>query len=256
MMKIVVVGSGTGVPLLDRGSPCLLLMAGGEYTLFDLGPGALRQLLRIGVPHERIDRIFFTHFHPDHTADLVHFLFATRNPPVLATRRPFLLAGAGGLREFLEKLQKSYGKWLKLPDRTMGIDELEPMKPDRRDFKDFKVFSQPLQHTPHSLAYRVEEASGKSLVYSGDTGYSEELVDFAKGADLLVLECSFPEQNRVDHHLTPALAGRIAARANVKKLLVIHLYPEVLGSDMTGQIRLAYKGELVIGRDLLHVEVG
>jgi ribonuclease BN (tRNA processing enzyme) len=70
-MKIVIVGSGTGVPLPDRGSPSILLMVGGEYTLFDLGPGSLRQLLRIGVPHERIDRIFFTHFHPDHTADLV-----------------------------------------------------------------------------------------------------------------------------------------------------------------------------------------
>lgn len=255
-MKIVVVGSGTGVPLLDRGSPCILLMTGSEYTLFDLGPGALRRLLRFGIPHERIDRIFFTHFHPDHTADLVHFLFATRNPPVLQTRKPFLLAGAKGLQEFLEKLQRAYGKWLKVPERIMTIDELEGTKPDSRAFKEFKVFSQPLQHTPNSLAYRVEDGSGARLVYSGDTGYSEELIDFAREADLLILESSFPEQNKVDHHLTPAIAGRIAARAKVKKLMLVHLYPEVLGSDIPGQCRLSYQGELIIGRDLLHVEVG
>jgi ribonuclease BN (tRNA processing enzyme) len=231
-------------------------MVGGEYTLFDLGPGSLRQLLRIGVPHERIDRIFFTHFHPDHTADLVHLLFATRNPPVLETRKPFLLSGGRGLGEFLKKLQKAYGKWLRLPDRLVGVDEMETMKPDRRDFKGFSIFSQPLQHTPNSLAYRVEDGSGASLVYSGDTGYCEELVEFAMYTDLLILECSFPDKNRVDKHLTPALAGRIAARAKARKLLLVHLYPEVLGTDISGRCRAEYGGELIIGRDLLHLEVG
>lgn len=255
-MKIVIVGSGTGVPLSDRGSPCILLMASGEYTLFDLGPGSLRQLLRIGIAHQRIDRVFFTHFHPDHTADLVHLLFATRNPRVLEARKPFLLSGARGLSEFLKKLQKSYGKWLRLPDRLVEVDELEVAKPDRRDFKGIRVFSQPLQHTSNSLAYRVEEDSGASIVYSGDTGYNEELVEFAMYADLLILECSFPEENKVDSHLTPALAGRIAARAKARKLLLVHLYPEVLGTDISGQCRIEYDGELIIGRDLLQLEVG
>ncbi len=255
-MKIVLVGSGTGVPLVDRGSPCILFTDEREYTLFDLGPGALRQLLRIGVPHERIDRIFFTHFHPDHTADLVHLLFATRNPPVLETRNPFLLSGAEGLKDFVANLQRAYGKWLKIPDSIMGIDELQVSRPDRRNFGGFTLFSQPLRHTPNSLAYRVEDGSGAKMVYSGDTGYSEELIDFAAEADLLILESSFPEQKKVEHHLTPALAGRIAARAKAKKLLLTHLYPEVLATDIAGQCRLEYEGELIIGRDLLQLELG
>lgn len=255
-MKIVILGSGTGVPLIDRGSPCLLLMSEGEYTLFDLGPGALRQLLRIGIPHQRIDRVFFTHFHPDHTGDLVHLLFATRSPAVLETRKPFLLSGGRGLGEFLMKLQKAYGKWLRLPDLIVKVDEMEITKPDRRDFKGISVFSQPLQHTPNSLAYRVQDGSGASFVYSGDTGYSEELVEFAMYADLLILECSFPEKNKVEKHLTPVLAGRIAAQAKAKKLLLVHLSPEVLGTDIPGQCRRSYDGELIIGRDLLQLEVG
>jgi ribonuclease BN (tRNA processing enzyme) len=174
----------------------------------------------------------------------------------MATRKPFLLSGARGFAEFLKKLQKSYGKWLSLPDPLVRVDELEITKPDRRDFKGFTIFSHPLQHTPNSLAYRVEESSGASFVYSGDTGYCEELVDFAMYADLLILECSFPEKNRVDNHLTPALAGRIAARAKARKLLLVHLYPEVLGTDIPGQCRRSYDGELIIGRDLLHLEIG
>lgn len=254
-MKIIVLGSGTGVPMADRGSPCFLLITGADYTLFDLGPGSLRRLLRAGVPHDRIDRVFFTHFHPDHTADLVHFLFATRDPSILEKRRPFVLAGATGLREFLERLRRSYGRWLDLPPDLMGIDEMEITKPDRRNFAGNTLLSQPLKHTPNSLAYRVETASGSSFVYSGDTGYSEELIGFAEKTDLLILECSFPEKDKVDRHLTPSLAGRIAAKAGAKKLLLVHFFPEVLSSDITGQCRLTFGGELILGRDFLHLDL-
>jgi len=255
-MKIAIVGSGTGVPSIERGSPCLLLRVGDENILFDLGPGALRQLLRIGVPHQKIDRVFFTHFHPDHTADLVHLLFATKNPVVLKSRRPFQLCGGEGFVEFLTGLQNAYGKWLRLPDDLVEVDELEITKPDRRDLEGARILSQPLKHTPNSLAYRVEEDSGAGFVYSGDTGYSEELVEFSMYAELLILECSFPEESRTEKHLTPILAGRIAAQARVKKLVLVHLYPEVMEEDISGQVRRGYDGELIIGRDLLELQIG
>ncbi len=255
-MKLIVVGSGTGIPMADRGSPCLLLIAVGEYTLFDLGPGSLRQLVRIGIAHDKIDRVFFSHFHPDHTADLVHFLFATMNPSVLENRRPFLLSGPTGLCKFLERLQRSYGKWLNVPPRILSVDELEIQKPDKRVFHGFTLFSHPLTHTANSVAYRVVDSAGASLVYSGDTGFSRELIEFARGADLLILECSFPDEDRVEHHLTPAMAGSIAAEAEAKKLLLVHFYPEVLASDIPEQCRRSYKGEIVLGRDFLHVDIG
>jgi len=161
-----------------------------------------------------------------------------------------------GLGEFLGKLQKAYGRWLRLPEQLVKVDELEITKPDRRDFKGFHILSQPLDHTPSSLAFRVEEDSGVGFVYTGDTGYSEELVEFAMYADLLILECSFPKENKGEKHLTPVLAGRIAARAKVGKLMLVHLYPEVMGEDIPGQCRLSYDGELIIGRDLLELQIG
>jgi ribonuclease BN (tRNA processing enzyme) len=254
-MNLILLGTGTGHPLSDRGSPCLLLISGGTYTLFDLGSGALRQLSRIGIPHERINKILITHFHPDHTADLIHFLFATRTPDVLKRREPFLLVGPLGFTEFLQGLQKPYGKWLKVPADIMGIDELDISKPDAREYDDFILLSQPLPHTSQSIAYRVTARSGGTFVYSGDTGYSHELIDFARDTDLLVTECSFPDGGRVDGHLTPSEAGRIAAQAHVKRLLLVHFYPEVLATNISAECRRTFKGELILGQDFMHVDV-
>ncbi|MBW1798645.1 MAG: MBL fold metallo-hydrolase, partial [Deltaproteobacteria bacterium] len=110
-------------------------------------------------------------------------------------------------------------------------------------------------HTPESLAYRVEDQHGKNVVYSGDTGFCEELVDLAKGADLLILESSFPDGEEVEGHLTPSQAGRIATLANVNRLVLIHFYPECLSTDITAQCRKSYGGELTLGSDLLHLRI-
>ena len=80
-MELIVLGSGTGIPLSYRASPALAMIGYDNPVLFDMGPGTLRQLARIGINHDKIEQIFISHFHPDHTADLIHFLFATRNPP-------------------------------------------------------------------------------------------------------------------------------------------------------------------------------
>ena len=254
-VKIIILGSGTSVPLAYRASPSFILFPDKHPILFDMGPGTLRQLSKIGMSHTKIGRIFITHFHPDHTADLIHFLFVTRNLTILEKREKFIVAGPRGLKDFLKKLEKVYGKWLNIPPEIMEIEELDTRKPEKRGYKKFSIFSQPLKHTPHSLAYRVESLSDKSLVYSGDTGYCDEIVDLAKDSDLLILECSFPDGIEVEGHLTPSLAGRIATLANVKKLLLIHFYPEVLATDIAQQCRKTHSGELILGRDFLHISI-
>jgi ribonuclease BN (tRNA processing enzyme) len=209
----------------------------------------------IGMGHHRIRHIFITHFHPDHTADMVHFLFATRHPPILAGREPFIVTAPRGFRELLGHLNEAYGRWLELPAEVMAIDELDPRGTAHRDYGYLRVTSHPVRHTPHSLAYRIEDASGKRLVYSGDTGFSDEIVEIARGADLLVLECAFPDGAGDEAHLTPSLAGRVASLAGVKRLLLLHFYPEVLSTEIGLQCRRQYSEELVLGRDLLHLSL-
>ena len=241
--------------MAQRGSPSLLFYSDEGPSLFDLGPGALRQLPRVGIQFDNVTRIFITHFHPDHVADLVHFLFASRNPSVLYGRAPFVIAGPQGLKDLLRRMQNVFQDWLDIPSGIMAVDELSAERPDRRGFPSFELISQPLKHTRHSIAYRVELLSGKSFVYSGDTGCCSEIIELARGADLLVLECAFPEGHAAEGHLTPSEAGRIGTLAGVGRLVLLHSYPETLKTDVAGACRKSYGGELILGSDLLHLSI-
>jgi ribonuclease BN (tRNA processing enzyme) len=254
-MELIILGSGTAIPLNHRASPSLALLIDGQLMLFDMGPDTLRQLTKAGLKHEDIARIFITHFHPDHTAGLIHLLFTTKNPSILKKRRPFIIAGARGLKELIHSLQEAYSEWLNLPAEIMKIEELDERQINVMNYPGFKITARPVNHTPNSLAYRVEDQQGRSIVYSGDSGFCDGLVDVAEGTDLLVLESSFPDGKEVEGHLTPSQAGHIATLANVKRLVLTHFYPECLATDITAQCRKSYEGELTLGSDLLHLHV-
>jgi ribonuclease BN (tRNA processing enzyme) len=254
-MKLVILGAGTNVPLPYLGSPSLALFLRDDPILFDMGPGALRQLARTGISHKAIRQIFISHFHPDHTSDLIHFLFATKNPEILKNRDPFTITGPAGLKELLKNLRSGYNEWLDISPAIMEIDELDIENPDNRIYNDYTVTSQPIDHTPNSLAYRIIGRDGRSFVYSGDTSLCDGIVNIAKNCDLLILECSFPDGKAVEGHLTPSQAGQIATLSGAKKLLLIHFYPEVLYTDITSDCRKTYNGEIILGRDMLHISI-
>jgi ribonuclease BN (tRNA processing enzyme) len=254
-MEIIIVGSGTTVPLAERASPSIALFIGGVFILLDIGPGTVRQLAVAGLTHEDIDYVAISHLHPDHTADLIHLIFATRHPPVLKKRKPFTIIGPKGFSRFLDLLKRPYGTWLDLPAGLMEIEELNTSKSDRREFKGFTLLSAPARHTAQSIGFRIEDTSGKSVVYSGDTGYCEEIIELARDADLLILESSFPDGQGKEGHLTPSQAGEIATRAGAAKLVLTHFYPECLRSDIEGQCRKTYQGELILATDLMHISV-
>ncbi|MDZ7698139.1 MAG: MBL fold metallo-hydrolase [Deltaproteobacteria bacterium] len=253
-MEVTILGSGTAIPIIDRASPsCALFVKGEPPMLFDVGPGTLRQLTRLGISHEAIGRIFLTHFHPDHCADLIHLFFATRNPRVLERRKPFVLMGPSGLNDFMASLHRAFDASLELPQATLELKELPPDGVTDIDFGNFRIRTAPTGHTPNSLAFRVDSSDGSSVVFSGDTGFSEAVIDLAQGADLLILESAFPDGDEVTGHLTPSLAGRMAALAGVRRLVLTHFYPESLSTDIPAQCRKNYDGELILARDLLRL---
>jgi ribonuclease BN (tRNA processing enzyme) len=219
-----------------------------------MGPGSIRQLARAGIRYDLASHVFITHFHPDHCADIVHFLFATRNPAVLSKREPFSMVGPTGLASLVKGLEEVFGHCLALPQGLMDIDELSTLQEDHRVYAGVEVRSCPTLHTDESLAYRVELEAGGSFVYSGDTGFNEGLIEFSRGAGLLILEASFPHESGTGH-LTPRDAGHLAALAGVKRLLLTHFYPECLLTDIAGQCRSAFNGELTLGSDMLFVDL-
>jgi ribonuclease BN (tRNA processing enzyme) len=94
------------------------------------------------------------------------------------------------------------------------------------------------------------------VVYSGDTDYSENLIALSKDADVLICESAVPDDFRVKGHLTPSLAGDIATRAGVKKLILTHFYPECDNADIEFEVRKAYDGPLVLAEDLMEIKIG
>jgi ribonuclease BN (tRNA processing enzyme) len=252
-MQLTVLGSGTSIPLSYRASPSIMLNIDGDILLLDMGPGTLRQLARAGINNRSIDHILLSHFHPDHTADLIHFLFLTHNPNILDNRKPFIISGSTGLKTLINNLQNAYPRWLEIPEGKITIEEFSNLEFTETRYGKYRVSSYPVKHTESSLAYRITDKNGKSIVYAGDTGFYEGISSFAKGADLLILECSLPEGKSTEEHLTPAQAGQLASISGAKKLMLVHFYPIVLSTDITGECRKHYNGELILGRDMLQL---
>jgi ribonuclease BN (tRNA processing enzyme) len=251
-MELTVIGSGTGVPSLRRGSPALAVRAAGRLLLLDLGSGTLRSLLRYGFNFSEIDLLALSHLHPDHVGDLIPFFFATRYALGYTRREPFTLLAARGFKDFHGRLQAAFGDWVAPPPGLMTVRELSPDGPEQVDLPGLRVVSAPTHHTPGSLAYRVE-ARGRALVYSGDTDLSPSLVALAREADLLVLEASNPF--KVAGHLTPAEAGRLAREAGAKRLLLTHFYPPCDQVEVAARAAAAFGGEVLKAEDGLKVPV-
>lgn len=251
-MELIVVGSGTGVPSVRRGSPCLAVRAAGRLLVLDLGSGSLRSLARLGLDFSDIDILALSHLHPDHVGDFIPFFFATRYALGYHRASSFMLLSARGFGEFHQKLIAAFGSWVEPPAGLMELHELSPTGPDQVRLNDLVIKSAPTAHIPGSLAYRVE-AGGRSLVYSGDTEESDSLVRLAQGADLLVLEAANPF--KVAGHLTPAAAGALAAKAGVARLVLTHFYPPSDAVDVVAAAAQEFSREVLRAEDGLHLTV-
>lgn len=251
MAELIVIGSGTGIPSVRRGSPSLALITRSARVWIDGGAGSLRKLLESGTSYLDLDLLLYTHIHPDHISDLVPLLFACKyeDQPRL---KDLTCAGGPGFRGYFDQIEKFYGRWISTSSYRLTVQEVlnGPFS-----FKDLQLSAKPVAHMVESVAYRMEFQDGKSLVISGDTDYCQNIVDLAAGADLLVLECSFPNGKKVEGHLTPAFAGRIASESRCKKLLLTHFYPLCDQADILSQCREAFDGEVILAEDLLRLTV-
>lgn len=254
-MRVTVLGSGTCVPSLVRSACSILLQVGEIQAVFDAGPGTMRRLLEAGTDIYRIDYLFFSHFHPDHTAELVPFLFANKYPDPLRRRRPLTLVGGPGLRQFVAGLEGVYGHWIQLATDMINLVEMDGSRALGIAGAGLTVTAAPVVHNPESVAFRIETASGCAVVYSGDTDYSKRLVALARQVGLLICEAAVPDDQKIPGHLTPSLAGEMAARADVQRLMLTHFYPACDKTDIAAQCRRTYKGPLLLAEDLMTVIV-
>jgi ribonuclease BN (tRNA processing enzyme) len=222
----------------------------------DCGPRTLHRLLEIDITINDIDYLLLSHFHPDHSGELVNFLFATQYPNGNQRQSPLTLVGGPGLKDFYGGLENVYGSWMSPAADFISLIEMDHHQTDRLLWGSISIKVTPTEHRPESIAYRIGAPNGASLVYSGDTDYSENLIDLAQFADVFICESALPDELKVPGHLTPSLAGQMAQLAQVKQLVLTHFYPECENADIIGQCRKSYSGPLVMARDLMQINTG
>ena len=96
---------------------------------------------------------------------------------------------------------------------------------------------------------------GKVLAYSGDTDYCPGLVALARDADVLIAECSFPDDRKVTGHLTPSLVGRAARESGCRKVVLTHLYPPCDTCDIAQAVQGEFAGTVIVAEDLMNIVI-
>ena len=244
-MELYVLGSGTCIPTVDRGPSGLALSFGAHLIFFDGGGGSLRQMPGLGLDYRKIGYYCITHFHPDHVSDLVPFLFALNYTVDFTRSLPLHIVGPQGLEIFYGRMRGIFGHWIEAKTYPLFFHEAKETK---LDFSDFSVETLSMSHSEVSIGFRVN-AQGSSMVYSGDTDYCDNIVRLGRDADLLILECSFPDERKTAGHLTPSWAGKIAREASCKKLLLTHFYPVFEGYDILKDCQKEFSGKIHLAED-------
>lgn len=252
-MRYTTIGSGTISLTPGRSCSGHLIEVGPMSILLDCGSGVAHGLSRLGIDWTSITHVALTHFHIDHHGDLPSLVFAWKYGILPARSAPLEIVGPVGTRDLLTRLAAAYGDWLLTPGWPLSIREIIPGETlELGEGVRLEAFKVP--HTPESVAYSVGRGT-RRIVYSGDTGPSDELARWAHGADLLVLECSLPTAMAIREHLTPEQCGIIAAEASPGRLALVHFYPPVEGVDIHALVGAAFAGPVTLSHDGWHFEI-
>jgi ribonuclease Z len=296
-IHVYVCGSGSPLPDADRAGPCLGVLAGNDAFIFDAGSGSIRKLGRMGFPMERLRAAFLTHLHSDHIDGMGELLLQAWIAGGRATPLPVI--GPQGTDKLVAGLMQAYeldkgyrvahhGPNVARPEGFGGSAQIialdgSPGKTEGLAFQGkgltIKVFT--VKHDPVKPAYGYRiDYNGRSVVISGDTVYSDNLVAQAKGADLLFHEAlnaqmvaqirdALDANGRRDaakimadipgYHASPVDAARAAKDAGVKALVYYHLVPAVPPGLMErawlGRSHEVFTGDLRVSRDGMFVSL-
>jgi ribonuclease Z len=295
-LHVFLCGSGSPVPDPQRAGPCVGVVAGSHVMLFDAGSGGARRLARMGFPTGRIERVYLTHLHSDHFDGLGEVLLQAWVGGSRAS--PLPIAGPEGVGEVVAGFNAAYridstyrtahhGAAVANPAGFGGSPEVIVAPGADAGARvvlqdgDLKVSVIAVNHAPISPAfgYRIDYKD-RSVVLSGDTVYSPNLVAATAGADVLFHEALRPEMVTAlgdaaaargaanvakimydirNYHASPEDAARAAAEAKVKLLVIYHIVPPLpsswLNAAFLGDAHSLFKGKIRVGDDGLLVSL-
>ena len=246
-MDLVTVGTGTVAPSAARTAPCHWVTRGDLRVLLDCGAGSLHRLAEFRLPWQHVTHVVVTHFHPDHWGELPMLIYALKYTTEPPRKEPIVILGPPGMVQLVRTLAEGYGDWLLDPGFPIGILDVRDGEPFPLN-ADVSLETFPVPHTTESVAVSLVAPEGR-LVYTGDTGPSPELARWASGCDLLLAECSLPDDRAMDIHLTPLQAGELAQQAGARRLVLTHFYPPVETSDPARLAGTRFQGPVAAAKD-------
>ena len=280
--RVTLLGTASPSPRPDRFGPSTLVEAGNIRLLIDAGRGVPIRLWQMRVPMGTIDALLITHYHSDHVSGVPDvWLTGWLQPPFGQRRTPFHVIGPTGAKELMDNLQRAYAADVKIrladeknPPEGIAV-KVDEFAADGVVFdKDgVRVTAFEVDHgdvIKPAYGYRIDYR-GRSVVISGDTRFSENLIRHGSGADLLIHElgAAKPEllknpamQRIIDHHTTPRDVGRVFDRTRPKLAVYTHIVrlsnasiPEPSLAEILAETRETYSGPLVFGEDLMTFDV-
>lgn len=240
-VKLTTLGSWGAYPAALSATSGYLLEAGGKRILLDCGSGVLSRLQQY-IALEQLDAVVLSHYHTDHIADVYCLQYAIMILSQLGEREAPLDIYAPAVNEELYA-SLTYGEYC----RAQPISSSEPLEIEGIVFK----FADNIHPVP-CLSMRMEY-DGRTLVYTADTEWSDNVAELSRGADLLLCECSlYNEQyGQIGGHLTAGEAGRLAGEAGAGQLILTHLphygdhhqLVKQAEQSFTGPVALTYTGD-------------
>ena len=271
-IKVTLLGTGTPLPIMERFGPSILVQAGSEYLLFDAGRGCLQRLRQLNISYDKLNAIFLTHLHSDHIVGLPDLWLTGWLTSKRAT--PMKLFGPTGIDEMIKNLQKAFVFDInirieddKMPEEGSKFLVKEMEEGVVYEKNGVKVIAFKVDHYPivPAFGFRVEY-NGHSVILSGDTRYSENLIKFAKGTDLLIHEVviapdtlskSDPKYRVWAHHTTAEQAGKIFNAVKPKLAAYSHI-SKLYGrneQELLKRTKTNYSGPVIIGEDLMSFSI-
>ena len=280
-IKVTLLGTGSPHPRMTRFGPSILVEAGEEKLLFDCGRGVAQRLLQLQIPFNEVTTVLFTHLHSDH---VVGFPDLWLSGWVLGRDVPMRVWGPAGTKEMMANLEEAYQFDIRTRRDIQKNISPQGAPVVATDFTEGVVYEQNgvkvtafvVDHglIKPAFGFRIDYA-GRSVVLSGDTSVSQNLIRAAEGADLLIHEVVAniqilppavararglnPDQERhiFNNHTTPEQAGEVFTQVKPRLAVYSHIVPaHATAEDLLAPTRKTYSGPLEVGEDLMSIEVG
>ena len=267
--RVVLLGTGTPNPRPNRFGPSILVEAGSERLVFDCGRSCTTRLWQLHIPLGAV-KLFLTHLHSDHTVGIPDlYLTGFLTNPYGGRTGPFRVWGPKGTAAMMTNLRKAYEADIVIRQPKQGIEidakditEGVVYQANGTEVTAFKVNHDDID----AYGFRVDY-QGHSVLLSGDTRPSENLVAHARGVDVVVHEVGMfaptSEEGRevvARLHTTPEQAGEEFSRIRPKLAVYSHFsllgVPEPTMDELVARTRTTYQGPLEIGEDLMAISIG